>query len=120
LPAVEARLSDTAWLHSVRRQREKRSLRIRQGVELRENVWKAKGGLLRCACAVEDDRVAWVSLSGDFFIHPAAALAELEAALTGCPIGEVGQAATAFLARPGVVMPGVAPEDVERVVLGAA
>ncbi|MHB0876383.1 MAG: lipoate--protein ligase family protein [Anaerolineae bacterium] len=118
VPAVAARLVDTGWLHSVRRRREQRSVRIRQGLELRENVWKAGGGLIRCQSAVEDGRVAWVSFSGDFFIHPHAALAELEVALTGCAAEGLHAVATGFLARADVAMPGVTPEDIERAVLG--
>jgi len=119
LPTVRERLADPAWLHSVRQRREQRRLRIRQGLELREGVRKAEGGLLRCSCAIEDGRIAWASLSGDFFIHPAGALAELETALTGCPTDELRQVAATFLARPDVDMPGVSPEDIEGVVLGA-
>lgn len=118
LPATTARLTSEEWLHRVRRRREQQLLRIRQGLELRRNVWKAPGGLLHCRCAIEDGTVAWVALSGDFFIHPADALEQLEDALLGLATAEVREAAARFLARAGVTMPGVGPEDIERSVLG--
>ena len=118
LPEVTARLTSEAWLMQVHHRREERRLRIRQGLEIRENLWKAPGGLLRCHSAVEDGRLAWLALSGDIFVHPPEALAQLEQALSGLALSQVKEAAARFLARPGVFLPGVSPEDVERVVAG--
>ncbi|NPV07777.1 MAG: lipoate--protein ligase family protein [Anaerolineae bacterium] len=119
VPGTIERLTHYEWLHQVRRVRERRRLRLREGAELRENVWKAPGGLLRCHCALEDGRLTWVSFSGDVFAHPPEALALLARALEGVRAGEVREVAAAFLARSDVVLPGVSPEDVERVVQGS-
>mgnify|MGYP005840684547 CR=1 FL=1 len=126
-PKVARRLTDEAWLHEVQLRQEQRRLRIRQGLELRLHTWKAPGGLLRCQCAVESGQdsgdtsaphLSWLALSGDFFMHPPQALAELEEALTGVSLASVKEVAARFLAWPGVAMPGVSPEDIERVVTG--
>ncbi len=121
LPETAARLTAADWLDEVHRERERRRLRIRQGLEMREQLWKAPGGLLRCHCAIDSQggapRLTWVSLSGDFFVHPAAALGELEQALTGVPLAQVKEVAARFLAQPGVALPGVRPEDIEHLLL---
>lgn len=119
LPGMASRLTSEAWLHEVQRRRDERRLRVRAGLELRQHVWKAPGGLLRCQCAIEDGVVAWVSLSGDFFVDPPRALLELEEALSGRPLETVKEEAAHFLARPGVSLPGVGPEDIERAVRGS-
>ncbi len=118
LPSMAAHLTDPGWLQAVRRDRERRTLRIRQGLEMRENLWKAPGGLLRCHCAFEEGRLTWLSFSGDVFAHPPRALEMLEQALLRRRPEEIREAAARFLAREDVSLPGVGPEDIERAVLG--
>jgi len=116
VPAVTRRLTAKDWLYAVQRRRYQRRLRIRQGLDFHEKVWKAPGGLLRCHYAVEDGRLAWVALSGDIFVHPPDALQRLEEILTGLGPGQVKEAAARFLAQPDVEMPGISPSDIENVV----
>lgn len=118
LPAQAAALTDEAWLHSVQRQREVRRLRVRQGVTLFENRWKSPGGLIRCSGALESDIIAWISLSGDFFVLPADSLSRLEARLQGRCLDEVEAVAAEFLAQDGVEMPGVSATDIANAVRG--
>jgi len=118
LPSTAARLTDERWLRSVERRRESRRLRIREGVALFENRWKAPGGLLRAHGAIDQGVIQWLSLSGDFFVDPPDALEGLEAALTGTPVDAVRAATQRLLDQQGLTLPGVTAEDVEQVVLG--
>ncbi|MGI6206962.1 MAG: lipoate--protein ligase family protein [Anaerolineae bacterium] len=118
VPGTIARLTDEDWLREVQRAQETRRLRVREGVELRESVWKSPGGLLRCHCALEEGRVTWVDFSGDIFADPPDALDGLARALEGVRVEAIGHAAAAYLSQPGVTLPGVSPDDVERAVLG--
>ena len=64
------------------------------------------------------DRLADVSLSGDFFFYPAEKLAELEEALVGARLGEVEQAVEDFYRRWEIESPGVSPGDFTKVLGG--
>lgn len=118
LPAMAVRLTDEAWLRSVERRREHRQVRIRQGVTMFENSWKAPGGLIRAHGMLDEGVVDWVSLSGDFFVDPPDGLARMESALEGTAVAQLATVAERFLADSGVTVPGVGPEDIARAVLG--
>ena len=103
-------------------------VKIATGVKVRQRLYKAPGGLIRATSEVKDGKIAWVSLSGDFFFYPARRLADLEAALIGvrvdapprredAPRGQedVEGAIARFYAEHGVESPGVTPTDLARV-----
>lgn len=69
-----------------------------------------KGKLLRCTLTLEDDVIADIRFTGDFFLMPGSAVAELERHLAGRGPGEVGDAVDAFFSDADVEMLGVAPE----------
>ncbi len=118
LPSVAARLVSKEWLGAVERRREHRQVRIREGVTMFENRWKAPGGLIRAHGTFFEGVVDWVSLSGDFFVDPPDGLARLEEALQGVAAADVRSATERFLADSGVSLLGVGAEDVERAVVG--
>ena len=105
-------LSD-AWLYRKSGARSgQRNVKIRAGVDLRQRVRKAPGGLIRAVFEVREDTLATVSLSGDFFFYPEQRLVDLEEALTGIPIEGAHQVLTRFYQENGVESPGVTPEDI--------
>jgi len=104
------------WLYQRRRPRAGREVKIRAGVEVRQKVYKAPGGLIRATTEVQDGRIAGVSLSGDFFFYPEEKLAGLEAALVGVPEGEVETATARFYEEQRIESPGVTPADFAKVV----
>ena len=107
----ERMLSDE-WLHRRgRRRRAGRDIRIRAGVEVRQRVHKAPGGLMRATLEVRDERLASVMFSGDFFFYPPEKLAALESSLVGVRTDEVREAVARFYAAEGVESPGVSPDD---------
>jgi lipoate-protein ligase A len=107
----ERMLSDQ-WLRRSGRVREEgRDVRIRAGVDVRQRIHKAPGGLMRATVEVRDGRLASVAVSGDFFFYPADQLRELEMALVGAAAEDVRDAVAGFYAKRGVESPGVTPED---------
>ncbi|MFN2292904.1 MAG: biotin/lipoate A/B protein ligase family protein [Candidatus Promineifilaceae bacterium] len=60
-----------------------RGVRIAEGVDVIERVYKAPGGLIRASAVQDNGTLRDVHYSGDFFIYPADALLALEAALEG-------------------------------------
>ena len=76
---------------------------------------KAPGGLIRAMTQVEEDVVVHVELSGDFFFYPAERLADLETALVGVPVEEVGQAVARFYEEHSIESPGVTSADFAQV-----
>jgi lipoate-protein ligase A len=108
-------LSDD-WLYQKRRPAAGREVKIRAGVEVRQKMHKAPGGLIRATTQVQDGTIAAIWLSGDFFFYPEARLADLEAALVGVPEADVEVAVACFYAEHGIESPGVTPADFARVV----
>lgn len=112
------RLLRDMWLYRKRRGRPERTVKIRAGVEVRQAMVKAPGGLIRATTEVQDGTLVSVALSGDFFFFPGEKLAELEAALVDVPLENVEQAVAAFYEEYGIESPGVTPCDFAQV-LGA-
>jgi lipoate-protein ligase A len=104
------------WLFRGRPQREGRKVTIRSGVEMRHKMHKAPGGLIRAVTQVEEDVIAHVELSGDFFFYPAEQLADLEAALVGVPVGEVEPVIARFYEEQLIETPGVTAADFAQVI----
>jgi lipoate-protein ligase A len=109
--ALRALMLGDAWLY----QRGSRALgagvKIRAGVHVRRNVHKAPGGLIRADFEVREGVYAAVSISGDFFCYPSAAIPRLEAALEGRKTAEVRAVLAGFAAANRFEAPGVGIED---------
>jgi lipoate-protein ligase A len=92
-------------------------VKIRAGVEVKQTMHKAPGGLIRASTEVRDGVVANVSLSGDFFFYPEEKLSELEATLADVPIEEVEQTIARFYEEHDIKSPGVTPVDFAQAVV---
>ncbi len=107
------------WLHQKRRPRasrfgeaqRKREVTIRAGVQVRQKMYKAPGGLIRATTEVQGGVLVSVSLSGDFFFFPEEKLADLEAVLAEVREAEAEAAITRFYKEHGIESPGVTPAD---------
>lgn len=97
------------------------SRKIREGLELRQGVHKAIGGLIRADVDVENGRISALSLAGDFTFIPKAGLAALRAALVGIVFQKSDVAAfiDSFLSQNQVQYPGVTAEDFARAIVGS-
>jgi lipoate-protein ligase A len=105
------------WLFRGRPQREGRTVKIREGVEVRQKMFKAPGGLIRATIQVENDVIRHAELSGDFFLYPAERLKDLEVALTGVPVEEAEQTIARFYGEHAIESPGVTPADFAQVLV---
>lgn len=103
------------WLYQKRRPIGGREVKIRAGVQVKQKMHKAPGGLIRATTEVQDGVIAAVSISGDFFFFPEEKLVELEAALVGVAEADAEAAVARFYAEHGVESPGVTPADFAQV-----
>lgn len=97
-------------------------VKIREGVYVIQNVFKAPGGLIRVTAVNEDGVLRDVHLSGDFFFYPAENLPKLEASLNGVSAQNeaVAAAIEAFYSENMVETPGVKPSDFARALFPVA
>ena len=112
---LAARFLTDEWLYQQRRPSTGREVAIRAGVQVKQKVYKAPGGLIRATAEVQEGSIAGISFSGDFFFYPAEKLEYLEAALVGVRVEEVEEAIARFYAEHKVESPGVTPADFARV-----
>jgi lipoate-protein ligase A len=103
------------WLHRRGRHKAGRAVTIRSGVQVRQRLHKAPGGLIRATAEVQDGVIANVSLSGDFFFYPTEHLADLEVALMGTRVEQVERVVARFYDDHDVQSPGVSPADWRQV-----
>jgi lipoate-protein ligase A len=116
---LETRFLTDEWLYrkSENRPRRDRAVKIRSGVEIRQKMHKAPGGLIRASTEVRDGVVASVSFSGDFFFYPEEKLSQLEATLANVPIEEVEHTIADFYEKHDIQSPEVTAADFTRVIL---
>ena len=105
------------WLYKRRGRPRDRKVTIRSGVEVRQRMYKAPGGLIRAIAELQEGHLGAVSFSGDFFFYPAEKLVELEAALNGVKPEETEQTIASFYEQHEIESPGVTPGDLAHVLL---
>lgn len=98
-----------------------KGVKIREGVELIYEMYKAQGGLIRSAQEVQDNRLNDIDISGDFSLYPKRELGELESALKGTDREKSDITATVqeFYEESEVETPGVKPKDITKAIMGA-
>ncbi|HEC21411.1 MAG TPA: lipoate--protein ligase family protein [Chloroflexi bacterium] len=103
-----------------RRQPDLRRVRIAEGVNVVQRVYKAPGGLIRATAIERDGKLYDVHLSGDFFFFPAGGLPELEADLEGVSAEReaVESRIADFYRAHSVEAPGVTPADFATALMG--
>lgn len=86
--------------------------------------FKVPGGkLLVAETEVKDEKMVWVKLTGDFFMHPEYAIEELEETLKGIQVSEIDETVETFFQCQTVEIIGADPEDFSHVIklsLGAS
>jgi lipoate-protein ligase A len=106
------------WLYQKRRPRTDREVKIRAGVQVKQRIHKAPGGLIRVTTEVQDGVIAAVSISGDFFFFPEGKLADLEATLVGESEADAEAVVARFYKEHSIESPGVTPADFARALGG--
>jgi lipoate-protein ligase A len=109
--ALKPQYLSEAWLYKKGRRQAGRDVKIATGVNVIQRIHKAPGGLIRATVEVKDGQMTYASLSGDFFCYPMDAIGELETALAGVPLEQVGDVLTRFYAHHEIETPGVAVDD---------
>jgi len=102
------------WLYQKRRPRIDREVKIRAGVQVKQGIHKAPGGLIRLTTEVQDGVIAAVSISGDFFFFPEGKLADLEAGLVGSSEADAEAVIARFYEEHSIESPGITPVDFAR------
>jgi lipoate-protein ligase A len=105
------------WLNKKGKRREGWETKIATGVEVRQKVHKAPGGLIRATTVVREGVIDSISISGDFFFYPKEELEALEAALEGKPLSQAEKVIGDFYRKKRIESPGVTPSDLAKVLL---
>jgi len=70
--------------------------------------------LLRIECELDEGRVKYIKIAGDFFIHPEEKIIEIEQFLKGLSISGLAEKLRGFLTTNSIRVIGFTPEDIER------
>lgn len=84
--------------------------------------YKAEGGkLIKVQLSKKDNKIGFIKITGDFFMHPEELIEDLEKSLVGCVINEEAIAETIrrFIEERGVILLGATPEDFARCIVKA-
>lgn len=108
-----AEIDGEDWIHLVRKPR--------ADLPILEAVRKFPGGMLRVAIACERpaERIRQIWFTGDFFVSPRRAVADLEAALKDAPLARARALIVEFFAARQVDMLALKPEDFATIIEAA-
>ncbi|MEM2559546.1 MAG: lipoate protein ligase C-terminal domain-containing protein [Candidatus Bathyarchaeia archaeon] len=84
--------------------------------------YKAEGGkLIKVQLRKENNRISFVRITGDFFMHPEELIEDLERSLTGCIIDErdITEVIKRFMEEREVILLGATPEDFAKCIVKA-
>jgi lipoate-protein ligase A len=121
---LDARFASEEWLlartrHVAQIGRGRQGVKIHAGVRVVEGTYKAPGGLIRVSARLREDRVDDVSITGDFTMFPAGAVAALEAGAAG--LAYTRPALIAGLSQvyreSAIQSPGVTAEDLAEAIM---
>lgn len=96
-----------------------KGVKIKEGVELLFGIHKAKGGLIRTAEEIFENRIEEISISGDFTFFPKEELSGLEESLEKSSLKEddLLERVEDFYEKRGIQSPGVGSQDITRAIL---
>jgi lipoate-protein ligase A len=94
-------------------------VKIREGVEVLYGLHKARGGLLRTAEAISEEKIEEITISGDFTFFPQEGLAGLEESLENVCLKEetLTESVETYYEEKKIESPGVDSKDISRTVL---
>lgn len=96
-------------------------VKIREGIEILYSTYKVRGGLIRTAQEVEEDRIGDIGISGDFQFYPKSGLESLEKAITNTKRKEslLNQKIEQFYDQYQIETPKVEPENFTEAIMVA-
>jgi lipoate-protein ligase A len=94
-------------------------VKIREGVEVLYGFHKAKGGLIRTAEEVSEERIEDITISGDFTFVPKEQLSGLEASLEKVSLEEekITESVDTYYEEKEIESPGVESKDITQAIL---
>jgi len=113
----EERIESSDWLHLDGLPPSGDKVKISEGVNVVEGVYKAPGGLIRASVAVRDGAIDGILLSGDFFMEPAEAVRRLQDSLVGVPHKEDAVLTVIKEVLETVDAPGIDATDITAAVM---
>ena len=108
---LESSMIDDTWLYRKGKRVEGRVVKVLAGLEVRQRIHKATGGLLRADFTVNDGTIKDIFISGDFFCFPVEAIDRLAAKLEACALDNIANVVTAFYQTEDFEIPGVTVDD---------
>lgn len=84
--------------------------------------YKAEGGkLIKVQLSIKDDKISYIKITGDFFMHPEELIEELEKALIGCTLNEaeITDSIKRFIDEKEVILLGANPNDFAKCIIRA-
>ena len=108
---LESSMMDDGWLYRKAKRVEERIVKVRAGLEIRQRIHKATGGLIRADFVLDDGLIKGVFISGDFFCFPVDAVDWLAAKLEACPLDNIANVVTDFYKAEDTEIPGVTVAD---------
>lgn len=117
---LDERFASDEWL-SQRGGLRQVGVKIHEDIRVVEGAWKAPGGLIRVTARLSDGSIDDISLSGDFTMLPAFALAGVESALRGVRADEqsVETRVHEVYRTMNIASPGVTPADFAKALSAA-
>jgi len=96
-----------------------KGVKIREGLEIFYGLHKAKGGLIRTAEEISENKIEDITISGDFSFTPKEQLGGVEKALVGTPLDEdrIVEKVDAYYEEKGIESPGVESKDFATTIL---
>jgi len=94
-------------------------VKIREGVEVVYGLHKARGGLIRTAEAISEERIEDITISGDFTFFPKEQLVGLEESLEKVSLEEeqITESVEAYYEEKEIESPGVESSDIAQTIL---
>jgi lipoate-protein ligase A len=100
----------------------RKAVKIREGVEIFYGLHKARGGLIRTAEEISENRIEGIAISGDFTFCPKECLSGLEESLKKVPLEENGiiEKVESYYHENEIESPGVESKDFAQALLPPA
>lgn len=95
-----------------------KGVKIKEGIEILYSIYKARGGLIRTAQEVEEERIEDIGISGDFQFYPKSELESMEGDLkkTERKEGPINLKIEEFYEKRKIETPKVEPEDFTKAI----
>ncbi len=97
----------------------KNPVKIREGVEIFYGLHKARGGLIRTAEEISQNKIEDIAISGDFTFYPKESLTGLEESLQKVPLeaNQIIDRVETHYREKGIESPGVESKDFAKTML---